>query len=105
MDTLKIVLDFMEEAASYAPQEQGQLIKDTLKNHFLIYSIHWHQNKRQYGCYLHIEVKKDNQIWIHHDGTDLAVADELVKRGIPKSQIVLGFRSPFYRKLTDFAMQ
>ena len=97
----------MKEVASYAPTEdQGQLIHDPRKNHFLIYSIHWtEKNDRQYGCYLHIEVKPDGKVWIQHDGTDLSVADQLVERGIPKDQIVLGFRSPFYRKMSDFALQ
>jgi len=103
MDNLEIVADYMREVAAFAPEEQGQLIHDPRKNHFLIYSIHWHDDKRQYGCYLHIEVKKDGKVWIQQDGTDLAVADELVKRGIPRAQIVLGFRSPFYRKMSDFA--
>lgn len=104
MDNLEIVSEYMKEVASYAPKEQGQLLYDPQKQHFLIYTIHWDDDRRQYGCYLHIEVKEDGKVWIQHDGTDLAVADALVERGIPRDQIVLGFRSPFYRKMSDFAV-
>ena len=104
MDNLEIVSVYMKEVASYAPKEQGQLLYDPQKQHFLIYTIHWDDDRRQYGCYLHIEVKADSKVWIQHDGTDLAVADAFVERGIPRDQIVLGFRSPFYRKMSDFAV-
>ncbi len=104
MGNLAIVSEYMKEVAAYAPEEQGQLIHDPQKGHFLVYSIHWREDKMQYGCYLHIEVKDDGKVWIQHDGTDLSVADALVERGIPKDQIVLGFRSPFYRKMSDFAL-
>lgn len=40
----------------------------------------------------HLEII-DDKIWIHRDGLEDRIANDLVKAGIPKSQIVLGFHS------------
>ncbi len=36
MDNLEVVSDYMKEVAAYAPKEQGQLLYDPQKQHFLI---------------------------------------------------------------------
>ena len=46
----------------------------------------------------------DNKIWIQYDGTEYGGANELVDAGIPKTDIVLGFRHPSVRKHTGFAV-
>jgi len=46
----------------------------------------------------------DSKIWIHRDGTEDGIASELLKVGIPKERIVLGFKSPRMRKHTGFAV-
>ena len=56
---------------------------------------------RIYLPFVHIDVRPDGKVWIQHDGTDLRIADQLVERGIPKHQIVLGFKSPDTRRLID----
>jgi hypothetical protein len=60
--------------------------------------------KRVHGCIVHIDIIND-KIWIQRDGTEDGVATELLKEGIPKDKIVLGFRSPEMRKLTEFAAE
>ena len=52
---------------------------------------------------MHVDIK-DNKIWIQHDGTEIGIAGELEKLGVPKSDIVLGFHAPYKRKFTDFAV-
>lgn len=34
---------------------------------------------RIYGCVLHVDIK-DGKIWVQHDGTEEAIADQLVAR-------------------------
>lgn len=99
-----IVLDYLQEVANLTPKEFTETIIDEQHNQYLLYSNYWENNLRRYGCFLHIQIKPDGKVWIQHDGTDLSVADQLANRGIPKNQIVLGFRSPFYRELSDFAV-
>ncbi len=46
---------------------------------------------------------KQGKIWIQHNGTEIGIADELVKLGVSKEDIVLGFQAPYKRKYTGFA--
>ena len=63
-----------------------------------------HENKRyEHGCLLHVDII-DGKIWIQRDGTEIGIATQLVEAGVPKNQIVLGFKSPERRKDTDFAV-
>ena len=45
------------------------------------------------------------KIWIQYNGTEEAVADRLVKLGVPPSDIVIGFHSPFKRQFTPYAVE
>ncbi len=65
--------------------------------------VGWSNKRRVYGCVLHVDIK-NGKIWIQHDGTEGGIADELMDRGVPKHDIVLGFHSPFKRQFTDFAV-
>ncbi len=53
---------------------------------------------------MHLDIK-DGKIWIQYDGTEIGVADELVKLGIPKEDIVLAFHEPLLRQYTGFAIK
>jgi hypothetical protein len=47
---------------------------------------------------------KDGKVWIEENNTDLSLADELVRAGVPREDIVLAFHPPEMRHLTDFAV-
>lgn len=59
--------------------------------------------KRVHGCIVHLEVVGD-KIWIHEDGLEDGIADDLLRMGIPKERIVLGFHPPQVRRYTEFAV-
>lgn len=44
----------------------------------------------------------NGKVWIEHDGTVPGVAEELVAAGLPREDIVLGFRPPHLRQYTGF---
>ena len=46
----------------------------------------------------------NGKVWIHADNTDIVIARKLEERGIPKSDIVLGFRAPEVRAETEYAV-
>jgi hypothetical protein len=55
---------------------------------------------------LHITVSLEiinGKVWIQADNTDAVFARKLEEEGIPKSDIVLGFRSPEMRPYTEYA--
>jgi hypothetical protein len=62
-----------------------------------------HEQRRVHGCLVHIDIIKD-KLWIQRDGTELGIANKLLNAGVPKSQIVLGFRSPEMRRMSEFAV-
>ena len=81
-----------------------QTIIDDTHGQYLLYNNTWDDEHRHYGCFLHLEVGDNGKIWIHHDGTDLIVGEKLLESGVPKQDIVLGFRAPFVRPDTGFAV-
>jgi hypothetical protein len=82
---------------------EAEVIFDLVHNRYQVVHIGWSNKRRIYGCILHLDIKNE-KIWIQHDGTEGGIANELVKRGVPKSDIVLAFHSPFKRQFTEFAV-
>lgn len=80
-----------------------QLSCDTEHNHYHVFNVGWVNKRRVYGCVLHLDIK-DEKIWIQHDGTEIGIANELLKLGVPKKDIVLAFHSPYKRQFTGFAV-
>jgi hypothetical protein len=104
----KIVRDIVSEAAAMLPPEEdgieNQLIIDEERGHYLLFGVGWEREKRYfYATFIHIDVKPNGRVWLQHDGTSLRIADDMVARGIPKTDIVIGFQSPAARKMMDFA--
>lgn len=81
---------------------QSQTVFDTEFDRYLLMIIGREGVKRVHGCLIHIDIIGD-KIWIQRDGTEDGIATEMLKAGIPKDKIVLGFRSPEMRKHTEFA--
>lgn len=46
----------------------------------------------------------NGKIWIQQNMTEIDLGEELVKRGVPKSEIVIGFFSPKMREYTEYAV-
>ena len=85
------------------PAMETQLIFDTERDHYQIVHTGWKSSsKRTYGCAVHVDIK-DGKIWVQHDGSEVAIADQLAELGVPKKDIVLAYQAPHVRKYTDFA--
>ena len=82
---------------------EAELIFDLERDRYQVVHVGWSHKYRVYGCVLHLDIK-DDKIWIQHDGTEVGIANELIGRGIPKQDIVIGFHSPFKRQFTEFAV-
>ena len=102
----KIVQDILLYYASLRKKDdpiETQVIFDDKRGHYLLMSAGWQGHNFIYGTIFHIDIRKDGKIWVQQDNTDAAIVEDLLEKGIPKSDIVLGFHSPYMRKLTDFA--
>ncbi len=102
----QIVRDILTEYSQIkaANEEvEAELIFDLVRNRYQLVHVGWSRKQRIYGCVLHLDIH-DDKIWIQHDGTEVGIANELVARGIPKHDIIIGFHSPFKRQFTEFAV-
>ena len=88
---------------SLQPELQDHIVTDKEHNHFQLLRIGWVDDDRILQILIHIDIKPDGKVWIQENLTELAVDDELVKKGVPPTDIVLGMHPPSYRKFTEFA--
>ncbi|MEH1870164.1 XisI protein [Nostoc sp.] len=110
MDKLKkyqqIIQQLLQEYAAISnqdPEIETQLIFDTEHHHYQLVNVGWKNDRRVYGCFLHLDIK-DGKVWLQHNGTENEVGEDLANLGIPKQDIVIGFHSPFKRQFTDYAV-
>ncbi len=90
------VQSFLRDFAADYPNTQ--VVFDIEHDRYLAIHNSWHNDSRTYGCTIHLDII-DGQVWIQHNSTEIAIDQDLRDRGIPKEDIVLGFRSPSVRSL------
>jgi XisI protein len=60
---------------------------------YQINAVGWDEGKPVLYIVVLLEIR-DGLVWLHEDTTDYGVADALIRQGIPKEQIVLGWQRP-----------
>lgn len=109
MDTLtqyrQHLKDLLQERAQLVWDQniQAQTLFDVEHDHYQLIYVGWRNSERIYVVILHADII-NNKIWIQQDGTEVGLANQLVELGVPKSDIVLAFDPPNFRKYTDFAI-
>jgi XisI protein len=102
----KIVQQLLQEYATLSgddPTVDTELIFDTVRHRYQLVHVGWHDDHRIYGCILHLDIR-DGKIWLQHNGTENDIPAELVEMGVTKTDIVVGFHSPFKRQFTEYAV-
>ena len=82
---------------------QTETVFDRVGDRYLLVNVGWLGDRRIHGSIVHIDII-GGKVWIQRDGTEHGIANDLVSAGIPKQQIVLGFREPEVRPYTEFAV-
>jgi hypothetical protein len=80
------------------------LVTDKPNRHYQLLTIGWQKGRRIHDISMHFHIADDGKIWVETNNTEVQVARELEKKGIPKSDIVLGFHPQHLRHLTDYAV-
>lgn len=96
MTLLQEYVDFLSGTnTSVTPQ----MVADKERNHFQLVKVGWDSQKQQFvfGILFHFDII-DGKIWLQINNTEFYVVDELVEKGVPKTDIVLGFQPPFMRE-------
>jgi hypothetical protein len=102
----EIVQQLLQDYAALSgddPTVDTELIFDTVRHSYQLVHVGWHDDRRIYGCILHLDIK-DGKIWLQHNGTENDIPAELVEMGVAKTDIVVGFHSPFKRQFTEYAV-
>lgn len=51
------------EIATQDPEIETQLVFDTKHHHYQLVNVGWKNQRRVYGCFLHIDIK-DGKVWL-----------------------------------------
>lgn len=105
----KIILDYFQEKANVKaanlPDCENIVVSDTDGNHYQLLTIGWDGSRYIYSLSFHLDIAKDGKIWIQANWTDIDIAAVLVKLGVPKSDIVIGFYPEYSREETEYAVK
>jgi XisI protein len=85
-------------------QVRNQIIVDENNHHYQFLWMGWKDDKQIFNVAIHIELVEDGKIWIQRDNTEVGIATLLAEKGIPKSDIVLGYFPVTHRKYTEYAV-
>lgn len=96
---------FSEYAA--IPYAHGDLkceaVFDEDSNRYLLVTVGWDRDRYIHFTLVHIDIT-ETKLWVQWDRTEDGIATELVAAGVPKEDIVLGFKSESARQETEFAV-
>jgi hypothetical protein len=99
---LSVLQEYAASKKTLTPDVKSQIVVDGTNHHYQLISVGWHGQKYIYTIAFHFDII-DEKVWIQQNNTEVMVADELVARGIPNSDIVLGFVMPSARVYSGFA--
>jgi hypothetical protein len=105
--TYRHIIEHILKDHAHIPYAHGEIDRQTIfdreNDHYLVMLVGREGIRRVHGCLIHVDIV-DDKIYIQRDGTEVGVANELMRAGVPKEHIVLAFRSPEMRRFTDFAV-
>lgn len=76
-----------------------ELVFDDERLRYLALWVGWSDYRRIHHCAIHIEIIGD-RIVIQCNDTEEAIVTELLKRGIPEDNVILGFIHPQHQRGT-----
>ncbi len=98
-----ILLEYTKIPYAYG-DFHSEAIFDRVRDRYVLMNVGWDNGRRVHGSLVHIDII-DGKLWIQRDGLEHGVASELIEAGVPKSRIVLAFKSPEVRKMIpEFAV-
>jgi len=103
-ELVKKIIQAHASEQSESGTNQAHIVFDEERDRYLLLYVGWRDEERVHGCPIHIDIQ-DGKIWIQRDFTEEGLANQLVELGVPKTDIILGFRSPYVRQFTEFAVR
>ncbi len=107
LDTFRQIIENTLLEYTRIPYAYGDIrteaVFDRARDRYLLVNVGWDQGKRVHVSLVHVDII-EGKVWIQRDGIEAGMAVELIRAGIPKDRIVLGFRAPEARKLIELSM-
>jgi len=101
----EIIKQVLVEVASYGSNQdeiEDRPLFDAQADSYAVISEGWQDDERIHHILVHLEII-DGKVWIQADNTDMVIARQLERAGIPKNDIVLGFHPADVRPHTEYA--
>ncbi|MBW4676259.1 MAG: XisI protein [Desmonostoc geniculatum HA4340-LM1] len=103
-DIIKSILQrYADHRAALPDSYDSQILFDDERGQYLVLDIGWSGDKYLHATPIHLSLI-NSKIWIQYDDTEEGVVTDLMEAGVPKEDIVLGFRHPKVRQHTGFAV-
>jgi XisI protein len=103
----KYILSILKDIANIRYSNidaENQLVADKQNHRYQIVTIGWdNEGHNVHDCPVHLAII-NNKIWIQRNMTEIDFGRELTDRGVPKSDIVIGFLAPEIREYSDYAV-
>jgi hypothetical protein len=100
----RILTEYIELCKQHpSPGIETFLIADEAKAHYIWMNLGWQNGDRITGMTVYVRLQ-NGKFWIEEDWTEYGIANDLVRAGVPKEDIVLAFHEPKMRQYTDFAI-
>ncbi|NJL76343.1 MAG: XisI protein [Saprospiraceae bacterium] len=78
-------------------------IQDNSKKLYALFEMGFEGRIFFHACIFHVALQNE-KVWIYQDTSAEGMAELLLQNGINEKEIVLGYFSPTYREVTDFAV-
>ncbi len=101
-----IIQNLLEEYAQHKPADgeiEAEVSFDTARHHYQVWHTGWRQERWVHHCPMHFAIR-NGKVWLLANTTEYDLAADLVKAGISKEDIVLGFHPRYMRELSDYAV-
>ena len=99
----QVLEDYKGRFKQSSKEINGLIVADREAHHYQFLWLGWEEERHIFSVMVHISII-DGKIWIQHDNSEVGFANLLADKGIPKSDIVLGYFPPAHRERTDFAV-
>jgi hypothetical protein len=104
----QILSDYAHVPYTDDAELETQTIFDRIRDRYLLMNVGWEtqgsRKERLYYPLIQIDII-DGKFWVQHDGTDVGIARELERAGVPKNRIVLAFRERDIRTASEYAVE
>ena len=101
-----IVQNLLNEHAKSRPANgdiEVEVSFDTERHHYQIWYLGWIGKRWLHHSPIHCAIR-DEKVWLLANSTEHDVAAELVEKGIPREDIVIGFYPRYMREYSDYAV-